>query len=89
MLHPRANAMLAFCFACADYRFRFQSGAAVGDENCRRTAAITVGDAARCAELGAQSPRWPVAMLTLTGVAVGLIVRYMPGHAGPDPATGR
>ena len=26
-------------------------------------------------------------MLTLTGVAVGLIVRYMPGHAGPDPAT--
>lgn len=26
-------------------------------------------------------------MLTLTGVAVGLIVLYMPGHAGPDPAT--
>ncbi len=26
-------------------------------------------------------------MLTATGIAVGLIVRYSPGHAGPDPAT--
>ncbi|MBX9331284.1 chloride channel protein, partial [Serratia marcescens] len=45
---------------------------------------VTLPDAL---SLGAQSPWWPVAMLTLTGVAVGLIVRYMPGHAGPDPAT--
>ncbi|MCS6068126.1 hypothetical protein LNO81_21190 [Klebsiella variicola subsp. variicola] len=26
-------------------------------------------------------------MLTATGIAVGLIVRHSPGHAGPDPAT--
>lgn len=25
-------------------------------------------------------------MLTLTGIVVGLIIRYSPGHAGPDPA---
>ena len=26
-------------------------------------------------------------MLTVTGLLIGLVVRYMPGHAGPDPAT--
>jgi H+/Cl- antiporter ClcA len=30
---------------------------------------------------------WVIAILTLTGVAVGLVVKYMPGHAGPDPTT--
>ncbi len=25
--------------------------------------------------------------LTATGIAVGLVIRYSPGHAGPDPAT--
>lgn len=34
-----------------------------------------------------ESPLWIVLMLTLTGVAVGLVIRYSPGHAGPDPAT--
>jgi len=33
------------------------------------------------------SPVWIMVMLTLTGIAVGLVVRYSPGHAGPDPAT--
>ena len=32
------------------------------------------------------SPGWIVMMLTLTGIAVGLVIRYSPGHAGPDPA---
>jgi H+/Cl- antiporter ClcA len=30
---------------------------------------------------------WIIGVLTLTGLAVGLVVRYAPGHAGPDPAT--
>jgi len=30
---------------------------------------------------------WLLAMLTASGVAVGLLVRYAPGHAGPHPAT--
>lgn len=30
---------------------------------------------------------WTVFMLTLAGLAVGLVVWRMPGHAGPDPAT--
>jgi len=32
------------------------------------------------------SPFWIITMLTLTGVMVGLIIRYSHGHAGPDPA---
>jgi H+/Cl- antiporter ClcA len=33
------------------------------------------------------SPLWVVSMLTLTGIAVGLVIRYSAGHGGPDPAT--
>lgn len=33
------------------------------------------------------SPLWVVLMLTLTGIAVGLVIRYSTGHGGPDPAT--
>ncbi|HFK3155259.1 ion channel protein [Citrobacter sedlakii] len=33
------------------------------------------------------SPAWIMLILTLTGVLVGLVIRYSPGHAGPDPAT--
>ncbi len=33
------------------------------------------------------SPFWVIMMLTLTGVAVGLVIRYSAGHGGPDPAT--
>lgn len=35
----------------------------------------------------ADSPFWIILILTLTGVLVGLVIRYSPGHAGPDPAT--
>lgn len=38
-------------------------------------------------DLDMNSPVWIMLILTLTGIAVGLVVRYMPGHAGPDPAT--
>jgi H+/Cl- antiporter ClcA len=34
-----------------------------------------------------QSASWTLFMLTLTGVGVGALIKYMPGHAGPDPAT--
>jgi H+/Cl- antiporter ClcA len=30
---------------------------------------------------------WIIGVLTATGLAIGLVVRYVPGHAGPDPAT--
>jgi len=34
-----------------------------------------------------QSATWTLFMLTLTGIGVGALIKYMPGHAGPDPAT--
>lgn len=37
--------------------------------------------------ISTQSAGWVLFMLTLTGIAVGALIRYMPGHAGPDPAT--
>lgn len=37
--------------------------------------------------LQAGSAWWIVLILTVTGVAVGLVVALVPGHAGPDPAT--
>ncbi len=32
------------------------------------------------------SPLWIIGVLTLTGIAVGLVIRFSRGHAGPDPA---
>ncbi|HCC5835443.1 ion channel protein [Citrobacter farmeri] len=37
--------------------------------------------------IAADSPFWIMLTLTLTGVMVGLVIRYSTGHAGPDPAT--
>lgn len=41
------------------------------------------------AALGADpnGPAWIFALLTLTGLGVGLVIAYAPGHAGDDPAT--
>ncbi|EFM2179123.1 ion channel protein [Escherichia coli] len=32
------------------------------------------------------SPLWIICVLTLTGIAVGLVIRFSQGHVGPDPA---
>ncbi|MEU5309349.1 ion channel protein [Streptomyces sp. NPDC021562] len=37
--------------------------------------------------IGRYSVLWVLVMLTATGIAVGLVVWKVPGHAGPDPAT--
>lgn len=37
--------------------------------------------------IATDSPVWIMLTLTLTGVMVGLVIRYSTGHAGPDPAT--
>ncbi|MGE0968817.1 ion channel protein (plasmid) [Klebsiella sp. WOUb02] len=37
--------------------------------------------------LNADGHLWTIAILTLTGIAVGLLIRFSPGHAGPDPAS--
>ncbi|MFJ1750997.1 ion channel protein [Streptomyces sp. NPDC088116] len=37
--------------------------------------------------IGRYSTLWMIVMLTATGLAVGLVVHRVHGHAGPDPAT--
>ncbi|WP_327235210.1 ion channel protein [Streptomyces sp. NBC_01317] len=37
--------------------------------------------------VGRYSSLWIIVMLTATGLAVGIVVRQVYGHAGPDPAT--
>lgn len=37
--------------------------------------------------IGRYSSLWMIVMLTATGLAVGIVVRQVHGHAGPDPAT--
>ncbi|MFF0429715.1 ion channel protein [Streptomyces sp. NPDC004520] len=37
--------------------------------------------------IGNHSSLWIIAMLTATGIAVGLVVWKVPGHAGPDPSS--
>src|SRR5262249_12061730 len=37
--------------------------------------------------IGGGSAAWIIGVLVATGLVVGLIVRVVPGHAGPDPAT--
>ncbi len=38
-------------------------------------------------DVAGNSAGWIIAVLTATGLVVGLIVWLVPGHAGPDPAT--
>ncbi|MCX4847137.1 ion channel protein [Streptomyces sp. NBC_00893] len=37
--------------------------------------------------VGRYSSLWMIVTLTASGLAVGLLIRVVPGHAGPDPAT--
>ncbi|MEU9093692.1 ion channel protein [Streptomyces sp. NPDC048428] len=37
--------------------------------------------------VGRYSSLWMIVMLTATGLATGLVIRAVPGRAGPDPAT--
>jgi H+/Cl- antiporter ClcA len=41
----------------------------------------------RTAGISSSAWYWILGVLAVTGLAVGLVVRYAPGHAGPDPAT--
>ncbi|MGW6556767.1 ion channel protein [Streptomyces hydrogenans] len=38
-------------------------------------------------DIGPYSSLWVITVLTATGVAVGLVIWKVPGHAGPDPAS--
>jgi len=87
MLHPRARTMLLLAppaliigVASSLILIVIMKVAAVLQSVLWTSLPSTVG-------LNASSPTWVILILPLTGIAVGLVIRYSPGHAGPDPAT--
>ncbi|MEJ5066407.1 ion channel protein [Enterobacter sp. MYb186] len=87
MLHPRARTMLLLAppaliigVASSLILIVIMKVASVLQSILWTSLPSTVG-------LSASSPAWVILTLTLTGIAVGLVIRYSPGHAGPDPAT--
>ncbi|MEN0614200.1 ion channel protein [Klebsiella indica] len=87
MLHPRARTMLLLSIpaiiigiACGLVLIAVMKMASVLQNILWFSLPGSLG-------IPASSPFWTIALLTATGIAVGLLVRFSPGHAGPDPAT--
>lgn len=86
MLHPRARTMLLLAVpaliigvASSLVLIVVMKAAAVLQTILWTALPVKLG-------ISIDSPGWIMMMLTLTGIAVGLVIRYSPGHAGPDPA---
>lgn len=86
MLHPRARTMLLLStpalligVASSLVLIAMMKVASVLQQFLWERLPISIG-------IAQDSPFWIITMLTLTGVMVGLIIRYSHGHAGPDPA---
>ncbi|CAI2492605.1 ion channel protein [Serratia liquefaciens] len=87
MLHPRANAMLAFALPALVIGSASSLVLILVMKFAEALQRLLWSKVPAALNIDTHSPWWLIGMLTLTGVAVGLIIRYLPGHAGPDPAT--
>lgn len=86
MLHPRAYAMLAFALpavviGAASSLVLMMLLAATG-----ALQSLLWQHLPALLHIAPGSAGWPLIILPATGMAVGLVIRYLPGHAGPDPA---
>ncbi|HFI6611669.1 TPA: ion channel protein [Escherichia coli] len=86
MLHPRARTMLllslpavAIGIASSLFLIVVMKIASVLQNLLWQRLPGTLG-------IAQDSPLWIIGVLTLTGIAVGLVIRFSQGHAGPDPA---
>ncbi|MBJ8361851.1 ion channel protein [Citrobacter cronae] len=86
MLHPRARTMLLLStpaiiigIASSLVLIVVMKVASVLQQFLWERLPISIG-------IAQDSPLWIIGMLTLTGLMVGLVIRYSRGHAGPDPA---
>lgn len=86
MLHPRARTMLLLStpaliigIASSLVLIGVMKVASVLQQFLWERLPISIG-------IAQDSPLWIIGMLTLTGLMVGLVIRYSLGHAGPDPA---
>lgn len=86
MLHPRARTMLLLStpaliigIASSLVLIAVMKVASVLQQFLWECLPVSIG-------IANDSPVWIIGMLTLTGIMVGLVIRYSQGHAGPDPA---
>ncbi|HGY4928367.1 MULTISPECIES: ion channel protein [Citrobacter] len=86
MLHPRARTMLLLStpaliigIASSLVLIVVMKVASVLQQFLWERLPVSIG-------IAQDSPLWIIGMLTLTGIMVGLVIRYSQGHAGPDPA---
>lgn len=87
MLHPRANTMLAFALPALVIGSASSLVLILVMKFAAALQRLLWVNIPAALNIDTHSPWWLLSILTLAGIAVGLIIRYMPGHAGPDPAT--
>ncbi|HHR0842817.1 TPA: ion channel protein [Klebsiella aerogenes] len=87
MLHPRARTMLLLSIPAILIGIASSLVLIVAMKIAAILQSILWRDLPAHVGIAADSPLWIIAILTLTGIAVGLVVRFSPGHGGPDPAT--
>ncbi|AGP45422.1 putative ion channel protein [Serratia plymuthica] len=87
MLHPRANTMLAFALPALVIGSASSLVLILVMKFADALQRLLWVNIPVALNIDTHSPWWLLSILTLAGIAVGLIIRYMPGHAGPDPAT--
>ncbi|EPO6660651.1 ion channel protein [Klebsiella aerogenes] len=87
MLHPRARTMLLLSIPAILIGIASSLVLIVAMKIAAVLQSILWSDLPAHVGIAADSPLWIIAILTLTGIAVGLVVRFSPGHGGPDPAT--
>ena len=87
MLHPRARTMLLLSIPAILIGIASSLVLIVAMKIAAILQSILWSDLPAHVGIAADSPLWIIAILTLTGIAVGLVVCFSPGHGGPDPAT--
>ena len=87
MLHPRARTMLLLSIPAILIGIASSLVLIVAMKIAAILQSILWSDLPAHVGIAADSPLWIIAILTLTGIAVGQVVRFSPGHGGPDPAT--
>lgn len=83
MLHPRARTMLLLSIPAILIGIASSLVLIVAMKIAAILQSILWSDLPAHVGIAADSPLWIIAILTLTGIAVGLVVRFSPGHGGP------
>ena len=87
MFHPRARLMLAFALPAIVIGVLSSLILVVIMMLAGALQTLLWQNIPAVLNVNTQSAGWTMFMLTLTGIGVGALIKYMPGHAGPDPAT--